>query len=87
MADPGVRTPLLDFFRRGVERARVEIALQRGAGLHAGGGVKYWFGRGRRHRSGLRLDAQVSSRDRSAGLDSARRATVATLNAGFAVLF
>ncbi len=62
-------------------------AVQNGTELHAGGGVKYWFGRGRRHRSGLRLDAQVSSRDRSAGLDSARRATVATLNAGFAVLF
>jgi hypothetical protein len=61
--------------------------VQNGAELHAGGGIKYWFGRGRRNRAGLRLDARVSSRDRSAGFDSSRRATVATLNAGFALLF
>jgi hypothetical protein len=62
-------------------------AVQNGTELHAGGGIKYWFGRGRRHRSGLRLDARVSSRDRSAGLDTTKRATLATLNAGFAVVF
>lgn len=62
-------------------------AVQTGTELHAGGGLKYWFAGGRRRRSGLRLDAKISSRDRSAGLDSTKRATVATISAGFAVLF
>jgi len=62
-------------------------AVQNGTELHAGGGIKYWFGGGRRHRAGLRLDAKVSSRDRSAALDSTKRATTATMSAGFAVLF
>jgi hypothetical protein len=60
--------------------------VQNGAELHAGGGIKYWFGRGR-HRSGLRLDARVSSRNRSAGLDMTNRATLPVVSAGFAVLF
>jgi hypothetical protein len=60
--------------------------LQIGAELHAGGGIKYWFGRGR-HRSGLRVDARISSRDRSVGLDTTRRATLPMVSGGFAVLF
>lgn len=60
--------------------------VQTGTELHAGGGVKYWFGRGPR-RAGLRLDARVSSRDPSAGLDTRRRATLPTVSAGFAVIF
>jgi hypothetical protein len=61
-------------------------SAQNGAELHAGGGIKYWFGRGR-HRSGLRLDARVSSRTRSAGFEPMEHATLAIVSAGFAVLF
>ena len=60
--------------------------VQTGTEIHAGGGIKYWFGRGRR-RSGLRLDARISSRDRSAGLDTAKRTTLPMVSAGLAVLF
>ena len=61
-------------------------AVQNGTELHAGGGLKYWFGKGRR-RSGLRLDARVSARNRSAGFDPMQRATMAVVSAGFALLF
>jgi len=60
--------------------------VQNGTELHAGGGIKYWFGQGRR-RSGLRVDARVSSRNRSASLDPTKRATLPVVSAGFAVLF
>ena len=60
--------------------------VQNGTEFHAGGGVKYWFGKGRR-RSGVRVDARVSSRNRSAGFDPMRHSTVALVSAGFAVLF
>ena len=60
--------------------------VQDGTELHAGGGVKYWFGGGRR-RSGLRVDSRASSRSRSAGFDTTRRATLPMVSAGFAVLF
>ena len=62
------------------------VDVQNGTELHAGGGIKYWFGRGRR-RSGLRVDARISSRNRSAGLDTTTRTTLPVLSAGFAVLF
>jgi hypothetical protein len=60
--------------------------VQNGTELHAGGGIKYLFGAGR-HRSGLRLDARVSSRDRSAGLDPSKRATLPVVTAGVLVIF
>jgi len=60
--------------------------VQNGTELHAGGGIKYWFGHGRR-RSGLRVDARVSSRNRSASLDPTKRATLPVVSAGFEVLF
>lgn len=61
-------------------------AVQNGTELHAGGGIKYWFGQGRR-RSGLRIDARLSARNRSAGFDPMEHATVAVVSAGFAVQF
>jgi len=60
--------------------------VQNGVELHAGGGMKYWFGKGRR-RSGLRIDARISSRSRSAGFDPTKHTTVPVVSAGFAVLF
>jgi hypothetical protein len=60
--------------------------VQNGTELHAGGGIKYLFGAGRR-RSGIRLDARVSSRDRSAGLDPSKRATLPVVTAGLLVIF
>jgi hypothetical protein len=62
------------------------VAAQNGMELHAGGGLKYWLGRGRR-RSALRLDARISSRNRSAGFDPMRRATLPMVSAGYALLF
>ena len=43
-----------------------------GSEVHGGGGVKMWFGTGARA-LGLRVDAQVSSRSRSAGFEEKRR--------------
>jgi hypothetical protein len=47
-------------------------AVLTGAEIHAGGGLHYWLGKGR-HRLGLRLDAQVSSRSKSIGFEDKRR--------------
>lgn len=46
--------------------------LVTGSEIHAGGGLKYWFG-ARRRRFGLRLDAQASARTRSAEFEQKRR--------------
>lgn len=43
-----------------------------GSEIHAGGGLKYWFGSAR-HRFGLRLDAEASSRSKSVGFEDTRR--------------
>ena len=43
-----------------------------GAEIHAGGGLKYWLGKGE-HRFGLRIDAQASSRSKSIGFEDKRR--------------
>ena len=59
--------------------------LQTGTELHAGGGIKCWFGSGRR-RSGLRVDAQVSARDRSAGFAD-KRIALPVVTAGMAFQF
>jgi hypothetical protein len=57
-----------------------------GTELHAGGGVKYWFGR-RGRRAGLRVDARLSSRDKSVGFDTTKRATQAVVSTGLMVNF
>jgi hypothetical protein len=41
--------------------------------VHAGGGVKLWFGARGYHRIGLRVDAQASARSRSAAFEQKRR--------------
>ena len=53
--------------------------------LHAGGGLKVWFGTGA-NRLGLRLDAQASSRSKSAGFEQKRR-ILPVLGAGLIYLF
>jgi hypothetical protein len=59
--------------------------LVTGIESHVGGGVKYWFGDGGR-RLGLRLDAGLSSRDRSAGFAEKRR-TLVVAGAGLTFQF
>ena len=56
-----------------------------GTEVHGGGGVKYWFGTGT-HRLGLRLDAQVSSRDKAIAFEQKRR-TLPTVAAGLSYRF
>jgi hypothetical protein len=56
-----------------------------GLEIHAGGGVKWWFGSGNR-RFGLRIDALASSRSKSAGFDEQRR-ILPTLSGGISYLF
>jgi hypothetical protein len=53
--------------------------------VHAGGGLKYWMGTGRR-RIGLRLDALVSARNKSVAFEQKRR-LLPSVAAGFAYLF
>jgi hypothetical protein len=53
--------------------------------LHGGGGVKLWFGTGG-NRLGLRLDAQASSRSKSAGFEQKRR-LLPVVGAGLIYLF
>jgi hypothetical protein len=60
-------------------------AVLTGNEVHAGGGVKVWFGTGPRA-LGLRLDAQASSRSRSAGFEEKRR-LLPTLSAGLSYRF
>ena len=55
-----------------------------GTEIHAGGGVKLWFGSA--SRVGLRLDAQVSSRDKAVSFEEKRR-IVPTLGGGLTVRF
>jgi hypothetical protein len=62
------------------------VDAQNGTELHAGGGMKYWFGHGRR-RTGLRADGRVSSRDKSGGLDPTKRITLPVVSAGVVVNF
>lgn len=58
--------------------------LVTGSEIHAGGGVKIWFGSA--SRVGLRLDAQVSSRDKAVAFDEKRR-IIPTVGAGLTVRF
>jgi hypothetical protein len=53
--------------------------------VHAGGGVKMWFGSGARA-LGLRVDAQVSARSKSAGFEEKRR-VLPVLGAGLTYRF
>jgi hypothetical protein len=53
--------------------------------LHAGGGVKVWFGTGE-SRLGLRLEAQASARSKSAGFEEKRR-LLPVFGAGLVYLF
>lgn len=55
-----------------------------GTAIHGGGGVKLWFGSA--NRVGLRLDAQVSSRDKAVSFEEKRR-IIPTLGAGLTVRF
>lgn len=55
-----------------------------GSEVHAGGGLKLWFGSA--SRVGLRLDAQVSSRDKAVSFEEKRR-LIPTLGAGLTVRF
>lgn len=55
-----------------------------GSEFHGGGGVKVWFGSA--SRIGLRLDAQVSSRDKAVAFEQKRR-IIPTVGAGLAVQF
>ena len=59
--------------------------LVTGTEIHAGGGVKYWFGSSGR-RVGLRFDAVVSSRDKSVAFEQKRR-IVPAVGAGIAFQF
>lgn len=58
--------------------------LVTGSEIHAGGGVKIWFRSARR--LGLRLDAEVSSRDKAVAFEQKRR-IIPTLGAGVSVRF
>lgn len=55
-----------------------------GSEIHAGGGVKIWFGSA--SRAGLRLDAQMSSRDKAVAFEEKRR-IIPTVGAGLTVRF
>jgi hypothetical protein len=59
--------------------------LLTGTEIHAGGGLKYWMGKGRR-RVGLRLEALASTRSKAVAFEQRRR-TVPTFVAGIAYLF
>jgi hypothetical protein len=59
--------------------------LLTGHEIHAGGGVKYWPGTGAR-RLGLRIEAQGSSRNKSAAFTQKRR-VVPAVTAGLVFLF
>jgi Outer membrane protein beta-barrel domain len=59
--------------------------LLTGTEIHAGGGVKYWFGSGT-HRFGLRIDGQASARSKSVAFEQKRR-VVPSFGAGLSFLF
>jgi len=59
--------------------------IETGVEYHAGGGIKSWFGRGRR-KFGIRIDALVSIRDGGVGAEEDRR-TVPTASFSLAYLF
>lgn len=60
------------------------VVVITGSEFHGGGGVKLWFGAA--SRIGLRLDAQVSSRDKAVAFEQKRR-IIPTIGAGLAVRF
>lgn len=59
--------------------------VETGTQIHAGGGVKYWFGSGRR-RMGLRVEAGISSREGGFDFGDGRR-TLPTAGASMMFLF
>ncbi|PYR94039.1 MAG: hypothetical protein DMF84_07405 [Acidobacteria bacterium] len=60
--------------------------VETGNEIHGGGGVKYWFGGGRRF--GFRAEARVSSRSGGVSLDAlAKRRLVPAVSAGLVYLF
>jgi hypothetical protein len=59
--------------------------LVTGTEIHAGGGIKYWFGSGGR-RLGLRMAAVVSSRQKSVAFEQKRR-MIPSVGAGLALQF
>jgi len=70
-------------YLRQLDEANADVLT--GNDVHAGGGVKVWFGSGE-SRVGLRIDAQVSSRSKSAGFEDKRR-TLPVVGAGLVFLF
>ena len=70
-------------YLRQIDDANADLVT--GTEIHAGGGLKYWFGRGGR-RLGLRVDAGLSSRNRSVAFEQKRR-MVPSVGAGLAVQF
>ena len=70
-------------YLRQLDETNVDVLT--GSEIHGGGGVKVWFGSGR-SRAGLRLDAQLSSRSKSAGFEDKRR-MLPVLGAGVLFVF
>jgi hypothetical protein len=85
----GARSPLKPFLLAGAGQVRDlhagEALIETGVEYHAGGGIKSWFGTGRR-KFGIRIDALVSIRDGGVGADEDRR-TVPTAAFSLAYLF
>jgi hypothetical protein len=70
-------------YLRQIDDANADVTT--GHEIHAGGGVKYWFGTGG-HSLGFRLDAGMSARSKSVAFERKRR-IVPTMGAGIAFQF
>jgi len=70
-------------YLRQLDEANVDVLT--GSEIHGGGGVKVWFSSGG-SRAGLRVDAQLSSRSKSAGFEDTRR-ILPVLGAGIVFVF
>jgi hypothetical protein len=70
-------------YLRQIDEANSDLVT--GTEIHAGGGLKYWFGSDGR-RLGLRFDARVSGRSKSVAFEPKRR-IVPSLGAGIAFQF
>jgi hypothetical protein len=85
----GARRQLKPFLIAGAGHVRDLHAgnelIETGVEYHAGGGIKSWFGRGRR-KFGIRADALVSIRDGGVGADDERR-MVPTVGVSLAYVF